>query len=672
MSETIFFRLLGNEDKGDDLKKTIENTSRNTADDDTFLINPNAFRTVPKSPFSYWVSSNIRDIFSSFDRLESEFPERKVTQGMSTAGDPRFVRIWTELPFSSVQAWFPFAKGGAYSTFYSDLHLAVNWLGNGAELKAAVDHRIGSPGQWSRWINAVDYYFRPGLTWSRRSQKGISIRVMTAGCIFADKGPAIFFEKDKSLSLLTLLSITNSAAFRLLITLQMAFGSYEVGVLQRTPIPEPREESEPSLAALARRAWQLKRNLDTIAQISHAFTLPALLQTQGSTLTDCARFWTTKVTTTEQQLSNIQSEIDEIAFKLYDISLEEISDDQQSTVSEADSSENEDLPEPTDLPALTHSLIEYTLGTALGRFDIRLATGERNHPPEPEPFDPLPVCSPGMLVTDDNLPPTTPEELPPNYPIDIPFDGILVDDESHPNDIIRRIRPVFDIIFSTQAGDIEQEACQLLKTASLRTYLTKPTAFFTQHLSRYSKSRRYAPIYLPLSTSSGSYTLWIYYHRLTDQTLYTCINNYIEPKLTQTSRAATQLLAKTNRTSDDETHLETLQTLEQELTELRDELLHIAQLPYKPNLNDGVQITAAPLWKCFRLKKWQAKLEGTWKQIEKGDYDWAHLAYSIWPERVAAKCKQDKSLAIAHNLENLYEPPPEKPKKQRKRSRKKT
>ncbi len=40
--------------------------------------------------------------------------------------------------------------------------------------------------------------------------------------------------------------------------------------------------------------------------------------------------------------------------------------------------------------------------------------------------------------------------------------------------------------------------------------------------------------------------------------------------------------------------------------------------------------------------------------MERSEYAWAHLAYSIWPERVREKCKADKSLAIAHGLEALY------------------
>jgi hypothetical protein len=49
-------------------------------------------------------------------------------------------------------------------------------------------------------------------------------------------------------------------------------------------------------------------------------------------------------------------------------------------------------------------------------------------------------------------------------------------------------------------------------------------------------------------------------------------------------------------------------------------------------------------------------LKETWVKLEAGEYDWAHLAMAYWPERVRAKCRTDKSLAIAHGLEELYEP----------------
>ena len=109
------------------------------------------------------------------------------------------------------------------------------------------------------------FFQRAGLTYSRRSQKGLSIRVMAQGCIFADKGPAIFVEKDSSEKLLALLAITNSSAFQLLVELQMAFGSYEVGVIQRTPVHNLTPQTTASLTKPSTPASTTTLNPNSVA-----------------------------------------------------------------------------------------------------------------------------------------------------------------------------------------------------------------------------------------------------------------------------------------------------------------------------------------------------------------------------------------------------------------------
>jgi hypothetical protein len=214
-------------------------------------------------------------------------------------------------------------------------------------------------------------------------------------------------------------------------------------------------------------------------------------------------------------------------------------------------------------------------------------------------------------------------------------------------------------------------------TTDVRRWLQRE--FFPFHLQRYSKSRRKAPIYWPLSTTSGSYTLWVYYPSLTSQTLYTAINDLLEPKLKQVSAEIAALKVPNGQQSmvrgqkkslaTDHRSLATAQDFELELIELRDTLLQLAPT-YKPSHDDGVQISAAPLWPLFRHKPWQKVLKDTWEKLKKGDYDWAHLGLNYWPDRVREKCKTDKSLAIAHGLEETYVEPEAKPKKTRSRKTK--
>lgn len=326
--------------------------------------------------------------------------------------------------------------------------------------------------------------------------------------------------------------------------------------------------------------------------------------------------------------------------------------------------ETEELPTAPEqeIPNYFASCLSYALGATLGRWDVRCATGERQSPPLPDPFDPLPICPPGMLQNSDGLPAER-NDVSADYPLPITWTGILVDDENHPEDIVARVRDALRVIWGDRADDIEAEACEILgvkakrkeKLDALRVYFRDPNRFFKDHLGRYSKSRRKAPIYWPLSTDSGSYTLWIYYHRLDSQTLYTCVSDFIDPKREAVGRDAEGLARRIGAggSSEERQRLEDLIAFQTELKTLRDRLIEVAALPYRPNLNDGVQITAAPLWQCFRLSAWHKVLKDTWKELEKGKYDWARLTLPIWPARVVAQCAKDRSLAIAHGLEDL-------------------
>ena len=629
-----FLRLLSETDKGQALLDACKRLRQGEVEPRYFNVESQSFDAVPGKPFAYWVSEAVRGVFRKLPSFEH--PERTARQGLATAEDFRFVRCWWE---ANSKQWFGFAKGGVFSPFYADVYLLANWADDGAEVKAGICQRYPYLNGNAEFVaKNPQFYLRPGLTWPRRTSSGISLRVMPADCIFADKGPAAFVANDNPEELLALLAVANSRPFSILVELQLAAAdaaarSYEVGVIQKTPVPPLNPEQRQQLAALARRAWSQKRTLDTATETSHAFLLPAVL---------LARLGDYDPHQIAAGLPRIQAEIDGIAFDLYDFA--EV--DRQAvsgTIEDIESGDVEDDENEVveiDVPS-SDALLAWAVGVAFGRFDWRLATGERELPGEPDPFDPLPAKSPGVLP--DGAAPFHTQA------------GILVDDQGDPHDLVRLIEEVLGRVDMPVPDDV-------------RRWLQKD--FFAFHLQRYSKSRRKAPIYWPLATASGSYTLWLYYPSLTSQTLYTAINDFVEPKLKEVGAGGTALRNKGSaRTRDEEKQFETLQAFELELIELRDTLLGIAQ-DYQPNHDDGVQITAAPLWPLFRYKPWQKVLKDTWIKLEKGDYDWAHLALAYWPERVREKCKTDKSLAIAHGLEDLYVEPEAAPKKTREKKEK--
>jgi hypothetical protein len=385
--------------------------------------------------------------------------------------------------------------------------------------------------------------------------------------------------------------------------------------------------------------------------------------------------WQESVAEHRQKLVETQEEINEIAFELYGLEPEDriglymslYGDDEALKMAEGESEirafqgkidlDAEDVTNPEDL---VHDLVSYLVGVAFGRYDLRYATGEKNLPELPDPTDPLPVCNPGMLTGDDGLPLDQP---PSGYPLNVPQDGILVDEEHNPNALVNRLRDGLEQIFGSEdAARIEQDAVDVLGEDQLEDYLRRPTAFFEAHRKQFTEPKRTstsrrAPIYWPFQTPSQEYTLWVYYPDLDAQTLYTCVNDYVTPKLENEVRPELERLRKKVQSGETEARdeLSRLETLEQELEEMREELLRVAELPYQPNQNDGVELTAAPLHNLFQHTSWSDRLEDYWEGLQAGEYDWAHIAYSIWPDRVEDACREDESIAIAHDREDLYE-----------------
>ena len=646
--KTVFIRAIeaAVDEKAAVLREAVQAGAQARFDADV-----STFGLVPTSPFSYWVGDEIRRIFVSIPPLENEW--MKARRGLGTNDDFRFLRLWFEVGASS-SGWVGHAKGGQFSRFYSSLELLVNWAERGSQLRAFF---IGNGESPSRNIRSESDYLRPGITWSRRSQKGLSLRAMPEGCIFGEKGPAIFVDQDTTRELCVVLALSNSSAFRYLVAIQMAFGSYEAGVIQRTPYPQINEHDARALSGLARASWQIKHSLDTRTEISRVFTLPVLLQLAGVDLTRSAEAYATHASSVQAEIDELSSEIDDHAFRLYGISAEDREHiengfgiaPESDEAEAADAEDSDEVVAEVDAKPMVASLLSWALGVAFGRFDVRLATGERSAPPEPEPFDPLPVCSPGMLTGGDGLPLSAP---PAGYPLAFPADGLLVDDPGHPQDLISAVRSVFGVVFD-DPDPRWKEAAELLGTTELRSWFA--SEFFGPHIKRYSKSRRKAPIYWQFATPSGSYSIWLYIHRATADSLFRVLE-LVSQKLRHEEGKHAALLqdAGPSPSPSQRRELEQQDSFLSELSGLRAEVTRVAPL-WRPDLDDGVLLNFAPLWRLVpQLSSWQTECRNAWDKLIDEHFDWAHLAIHLWPERVVPKCKDDRSLAIAHGLEDTF------------------
>lgn len=301
---------------------------------------------------------------------------------------------------------------------------------------------------------------------------------------------------------------------------------------------------------------------------------------------------------------------------------------------------------------MAQEIVMELVGMAFGRWNIRYATQPETIPPFGDVFDALPFMPVVSLQSEE-------AQL---YPLTLPTDGILMGDDSHPDSLVKRVQEVMHSLWKNDADEMESELCQLIGVDSLQTYLESPNGFFDYHFKRYTKSRRKAPIYWPVSSPEGEITLWVYYPQLSSQTLpHLLLLLSKEHTAAQSDLTAAQLANDKKREAALLNLMGDIRTLEAELQQLND-------LPYKPNHDDGVPVTAAPLRNVFRHNAWKKECLNNWEDLQKGEYDWSHLAYALYPARIREKAKKDWCMALTHGLEELCENKPKEKKPRKKRS----
>lgn len=300
-----------------------------------------------------------------------------------------------------------------------------------------------------------------------------------------------------------------------------------------------------------------------------------------------------------------------------------------------------------DKKEMAQELIMELVGMAFGRWDSAYATGEKAIPEFGDVFDALPFMPVVSLEGSETA-----------FPI--PEDGILTNQLDSPLNLASRVSEVMRVIWNVQADDIEYELCQLIGCRSLQVWFENPNGFFDYHFKRYTKSRRKAPIYWPLTSEDGSITYWVYYPKLTKNTLPSLV-----VRLRQQQEHIRSAL-NAALTSHDKAKENDARSSLQQVECMMEKLNAIIAIGYTPNHDDGVPVTAAPLHELFAHRLWRQECESNMEKLAEGEYDWSHLAMSLYPARITQKAKKDWCMALTHGLEHLCE---NKPHERRTRSR---
>lgn len=170
------------------------------------------FCKIPGSPFAYWVSERILELYNDYPALGKLAAPRK---GNSTSDNNRFLRLWYEVNCQKmnlgcvalnredtlVKRWFPYNKGGGYRKWYGYNEYLIDWYDDAAAIRSIKTAVIAN----------YQYFMKPGLTWSTLSSNDFSIRWFDEGFIFDNGGCCVFDLGEKRPFILALL---NSKVFK--------------------------------------------------------------------------------------------------------------------------------------------------------------------------------------------------------------------------------------------------------------------------------------------------------------------------------------------------------------------------------------------------------------------------------------------------------------------------
>jgi len=677
-----FVRLLKDVDRPRGLRDAIAASRRGEHDHRVYEVAVADFEAIPGAPLAYWMGAGIRRLFVDHPGLEGHGGDAR--QGLASGDDFRFVRAFWEVDPERIartreethsgRRWVPFAKGGEYSPYWADIHLLVDWEHDGERIRGYSGARPQN----------TQYFFRPGLTWPRRTNSGFGIRVLPTGAVFADKGSAVVPAADPGVLLLWL----KSRVVQALIDAMVAAGeevssggasrSYEVGLVQRLPWVSALNESV-RLRDLAAEIVDLRRKDDTTDETTRSFVAPAVLTplTAGARFADavednlrerCGRTASILRATldAEREVHRIvevdadtldyldeevgrhpatyeAGKIDEARFaRLYEAPIDAVIDEVISEKGGSRAIANLTFFADRRLEVLAHAferpvdqlialrdklsllppeeparsatdLLSYLVGVAFGRWDARIGAGRAPAPDLPPPFEPVPLYAPGALAGRDPA-------------VGVPDDGILLDQPGHRWDIEVRIDEVAKYLFGGGADAVLSDAVGALGRRGVRDYLRR--AFFRAHLSKYSKSRRKAPIYWPLYVPSGSWGLWVYAPALRRETLF-AIARHAAQRLDHAEAEIRRLVRERESGGAGRSDravanaLAAEESLAEELRRFRDEAERIAGLGWEPDLDDGIILCAAPLADLFPAWRDAAAAR---RDLKAGKYDWATVA----------------------------------------------
>ena len=549
-----------------------------------FRASASDFEKIPGSPIAYWVSEHIRSLFNEGPELDALAPCR---QGVATADNDRFLRLWHEVGVNKVGTgypsaqeakasklkWFPYNKGGDFRLWYGNNDYVINWESDGAELKSTRPRAV---------IRNPEFFFKNSVTWTLISSAKFGVRFSDSGAIFDVGGSGCF--PDISDQFVVLGFLGSSISFGMLKATNPTL-NFQVGNIAALPLQKRRLNTESvsvgvkKLVDLSREDWdsyETSWHFDASPLLARSYIQPSLSFTYEA----IAGLWRQKMAEM-QRLEEENNRLFIDAYGLKDELTPEVSLSEITLTCNPHYRYGGDLTDKERKARLKsdtmRELISYAVGCMMGRYSL---------------------AEPGLIYAHSGGVGFDPSRYG-SFPAD--DDGIipLTEEQWFADDAAARIEeflgvawpeaPVMETMTTQMDGLFMDKAGE--PRSALRSYLSKQ--FYKDHLQTY-KNR---PIYWLFSSGKNkAFEALVYLHRYNEGTLARMRTVYVTPLMGKLQQRISDLDAEIVASSSSAE--KTRKTREKdklakqvvELREFDEELRHLADQRIALDLDDGVKV----------------------------------------------------------------------------------
>ncbi len=558
-----------------------------------FIAVSSNFNKIPGSPIAYWLSDKFISIFEKCSRLESLC---KPVQGLATANNDRFLRLWYEVDFLKIGfnkanaedaknsncKWFPYNKGGDYRRWYGNQEYVVNWENDGEGIKDFKD----ANGKQRSAVRNPSYYFKPSITWSFIGSSYFSSRYSPEGAIFDVAGSSIFPDFKDIFFMQGMLDCSVTSSVLSVFNPTMNF---QVGDVAELPVPKTTEEQKENISTIAKNLIDYEMIDWDSKEISWNFNSNNLISVFDGTssLQDATLELQNRYKVESDDVRLLEEENNRSFIELYGLEDEVKPDYPISEVtmfcnlyfmykSDKATKSDEELMQLQRVD-LIKELISYSVGCMFGRYSLDKGG--------------LVLCNQGETIEDF-------KSKVPNPTFNPDDDNVIpvLSDRWFEDDIVDRFNNFLKVAFGEEhylenLRFIEKTLNVKNKNSySIRDYFVNE--FYADHVKRYKKR----PIYWIFKSPKGYFKALIYMHRYQPHTVSRVRNEYLlnfKIKLEAEKQNLESVLSTALDKSNANTKFKRIEEIKKIIADLNsydsDIMYPLAQKNIQIDLDDGVK-----------------------------------------------------------------------------------